>query len=154
MPEFNSTQMAIVAAGGKVLSAEQGGNTRRFFGRAVLPAGVVVNDTILFGRIPRGSRIRRGSVAVSCSAGTASSVLDIGLRTAGGTVIDADGIAVGIDIATAGEKRPTGAAIGALLANGADDYVATEALDVYGTIRGANPPAGQAVVVEFNRAGD
>jgi hypothetical protein len=151
MPEFNSTQMAAVLAGAKIIGAEQGANVRRFFGRIVTPAGVVVNDTVYFGRLPRGSRIQRRSMTVSCSAGTASSVLDLGLRSTRTQVaIDADGLAVGIDIAAAGEKSPASSAIGALLLNGADDYVTTEEVDVYGTVRGANPPAGQSIVAELN----
>lgn len=156
MPEFNSTQMAAVLAGAKILGAEQGASKRRFFSRIVLPAGVVINDTFYFGRLPRGARICRGSVVVSCSAGTASSVLDLGTRLTAPpqTVIDADGIAVGIDIAAAGEKRPTGAAIGAFLLNGADDTLPTAEVDVYGTIRGANGATGQAIVVEFDYVTD
>jgi hypothetical protein len=151
MPEFNSTQMAAVAANGKILGAEQGGNLRRFFSRIVVPAGGAINDTIYFGRLPRGARIVRNSTVVSCTAGTASSVLDIGLRLTAppNTVLDADGIAVGIDIAAAGQKLPTGAAIGAYLVNGIDDNVPTAEVDVYGTVRVALPASGQQIVVEF-----
>ena len=156
MPEFNSTQMAAVLANAKILGSEQGGNIRRFFSRIVLPAGVVINDTFYFGRLPRGARIVRNSVVVSCSAGTASSVLDLGTRlnASPGTVIDADGIAVGVDIAAAGQKLLTGAAIGAFLLNGADDTVPAAEVDVYGTIRGANGATGQAIVVEFQYVTD
>jgi hypothetical protein len=156
MPEFNSTQMAAVLSGAKILGAEQGGNIRRFFSRIVVPAGVAINDTFYFGRLPRGFRIVRGSVRVSCSAGTASSVLDLGTRlnTPAQTVIDADGIAVGIDIAAAGEKTPAGAGIGAFFLNGADDQPPAGEVDVYGTVRVAAPASGQVIVVEFGYVTD
>jgi hypothetical protein len=156
MPEFNSTQMAAILAGQKILGIEQGGNLRRFFSRIVVPAGGAINDTFYFGRLPRGARIKRGSVRVSCSAGTASSVMDLGTRLTAppNTVIDADGIAVGIDIAAAGEKNPSAAAIGAFFLNGADDQPASAEVDVYGTVRVAAPASGQAIVVEFDYATD
>jgi hypothetical protein len=78
-------------------------------------------------------------------------VLDIGLRSAKtGAVIDADGIAVGIDIAAAGNKAANN---GALIANGAE-YVTTECVDVYGTIRGAVLAANQALKVEISYVTD
>ena len=156
MPEFNSTQMAAALSGAKVLSAEQGGKVRRFFSRIVFPAGGAINDTVYFGRLPRGARIVRNSVVVSCAAGTASSVLDIGTRLTAppNTVQDADGIAVGVDIAAAGQKLLTGAAIGAFLLNGADDQNPTAEVDVYGTVRVAAPASGQALAVEFQYTTD
>jgi hypothetical protein len=148
MPEFNSTQMAAALSGSKFLAGEQGGKARRFFSRIVFPAGGAISDTVYFGRLPRGARIVRNSIVVSC---TASSVLDIGTRLTAppNTVLDADGIAVGVDIAAAGQKLPTGAVIGAFLLNGADDTVQTAEVDVYGTVRVAAPASGQALAVEF-----
>jgi hypothetical protein len=88
---------------------------------------------------------------VGCAAGTATSVLDIGLRkTKDGTVIDADGIAVGIDIAAAGTKS---AINGALITNGAE-YVTTEEVDVYATVRVAALAANQALKVELSYVAD
>jgi hypothetical protein len=151
MPEFNSTQMAAALSGSKFLAGEQGGKIRRFFSRIVFPAGGAISDTVYFGRLPRGARIVRNSIVVSCTAGTASSVLDIGTRLTAppNTVLDADGIAVGVDIAAAGQKLPTGAAIGVFLLNGADDTVPTAEVDVYGTVRVAAPASGQALAVEL-----
>lgn len=151
MAEVNTTQGAKLVAGTKLSPHESAGRQRMLASKMPTTyAQAAINDTIFFGRVPVNSRILLEGW-VSCAAGTASCVLDIGLRsTKTGTVIDADGIAVGIDIAAAGNKAANN---GALIANGAE-YVTTEECDVYGTIRGAVLAANQALKVEISYVTD
>lgn len=147
MAEINSTQGAKYIAKSKLLPHETHGRQRMLC--AKMPAAfaqLAINDTIFFGRIPVGARLlNHGSL--SCGVGTATSVLDIGLRsTATGTVIDADGIAVGVDIAAAGNSKATNT--GALIAAGAE-YVTLEEVDVYGTVRVAAGAANQVLKIEI-----
>lgn len=151
MAEVNTTQGAKLVASQKLASHESFGRVRMLASKMpAVHAGAAVNDTVLIGRIPVGSRILLGA-RVSCGAGTATSVLDIGLRKSkDGTVIDADGIAVGVDIAAAGNKS---AESGALITSGAE-YVTTEEVDVYGTVRVAAIPANQVLKVEIPYVAD
>lgn len=151
MAEVNTTQGAKLVAGTKLSPHESAGRQRML--AAKMPAAyaqLAINDTIFIGRIPVNSRILLGGW-ISCAAGTATGVLDIGLRsTKTGTVIDADGIAVGIDIAAAGNKAANN---GALIANGAE-YVTTEEVDVYATARVAVVAANQALKFEISYVTD
>jgi hypothetical protein len=151
MAEVNSTQGAKILAAQKLLPHESFGRVRILAAKMpAVHAGAAINDTIFLGRIPVNSRILAEGI-VGCAAGTATSVLDIGLRkTKDGTVIDADGIAVGIDIAAAGTKS---AINGALITNGAE-YVTTEEVDVYATVRVAALAANQALKVELSYVAD
>lgn len=151
MAEVNTTQGANLVARKKVLAHEMGGRVRILAAKMpAVHAGAAINDTILLGRLPVGSRILTDGV-VGCAAGTATSVLDIGLRkTRDGAVIDADGIAVGVDIAAAGTKA---AINGALITNGAE-YVTTEEVDVYATVRVAALAANQVLKVELQYVTD
>lgn len=147
MAETNTTQGAKLVARTKLLTHETHGRVRMLCSK--MPAAfaqLAINDTIFIGRVPVGSRfLNHGSV--SCGVGTANSVLDIGLRsTATGTVIDADGIAVGIDIAAAGNSKAANS--GALIAAGAE-YVTTEEVDVYATVRVAVGVANQVLKFEI-----
>jgi hypothetical protein len=113
-------------------------------------ASAAINDTIFVGRIPAGSRILADS-AVSCGTGTASSTLDIGLRsTKTGTVLSATGIATGVDIATSGVKFANS---GAYVTAGAE-FVTTEETDVYATVKGAALAANQALKFEIYYVND
>lgn len=151
MAEVNTTQGAKLIAGTKLLPHESAGRKRILASKMPATyASAAINDTIFIGRVPVNSRFT-GNSKVSCAAGTASCVLDIGLRsTKTGTVIDADGIAVGIDAAAAGQKD---ANTGALIANGAE-YVTTEMVDVYATVRGAALAANQALKFEIEYVTD
>lgn len=151
MAETNTTQAAKLVARTKLMPHESHGRIRILAAKmpAVL-AQMAINDTIFIGRLPIGSRILTEAV-VSCGAGTATGVLDIGLRTtAAGTVIDADGIAVGVDIAAAGVKV---ANTGALIAAGAE-YVTTEEVDVYATVKTAVLAANQVLKFEISYVTD
>lgn len=145
MAEVKSTQTTTIANGYKVLPSADGGRVRAFYARYVQGAATqAINDTIYLGDLPKGARIRTGW-RVSCSAGTVSSTLDIGLRVKStGAVIDADGIAAAVNTAAAGQKD---ANTGALIANG-EEYVTTAEVEVYATITGAVFAAAQKLVVE------
>lgn len=144
MAEVKSTQMTAVAAGSKLLPGEDGGRKRQFYARYVQGAATqAISDTIYLGDLPKGARINKDWL-VNLSTGTASCTLHIGLRAKDGTVIDADGIAVSLEAATAGYKM---ANTGALLTTGAE-YVTTEAVEVYATINVAVLAANQKITVE------
>lgn len=146
MAEVNTTQAAKLAAHTKLAPHESHGRVRILASK--MPAAyaqLAIDDTIFIGRLPVNSRIL-GTGIVSCAAGTATGVLDIGLRkTSDGTVIDADGIAVGVDIAAAGNKA---ANTGLLIKDGAE-YVTTEEVDVYATAKTAVVAANQALKFEI-----
>lgn len=146
MAEVNTAQGAKLTARQKLMPHESHGRKRMLCSKMpALHAGAAVNDTVLIGRMPIGSRILLGA-RVSCAAGTATSVLDIGVRSARtGVAIDADGIAVGVNIAAAGNLA---AENGALIANGAE-YVTAEEVDVYATVRVAALAANQALKFEI-----
>lgn len=144
MAALKSTQETNRAAGVKMLPNVSTGKRRSAYGRIVLAAAGVVGDTIDFCIIPKGARISHFG-AVNCSTGTASSTLDLGLKSLKtGVVIDADGVAAAVAIATAGHKTANN---GALIANG-EEYVTTEDVVLYGTIAGANAPSGQKIIVD------
>jgi hypothetical protein len=146
MAEVKSTQTTNIAAGYKNLPATGGvGTVRPFYAKFHNGASTVaVSDTIYLGDLPKGARICK-DWRLNCSAGTATSTLHVGLRSkATGTVIDADGLAVSVDIAAAGYKVVDG---GALLAAG-EEYVTTEAVEVYGTINVAVLAASQKITLE------
>lgn len=145
MAEVKSTQMTSRAAGTKLLPSADGGRKRLFYARYVNDASTdAISDTLYLGDLPAGARICKDWL-VNCSAGTASSTMDIGLRKkSDGTVIDADGIAASVNTAAAGYKD---ANTGALLAAG-EEYVTTEAVEVYATFTGAVFAASQKLTVE------
>ncbi|HWU35461.1 MAG TPA: hypothetical protein VN023_09535 [Methylovorus sp.] len=102
-------------------------------------AAQAVGQTVDFGVIPAGSRILPTG-KLSAAAGAASSTLDIGLKNASdGTVIDADGLAVGVNLTAAGVKDVNG---GALVGAGVG-YVTPVDVIVYGTFAGATNTANQ-----------
>ncbi|VWD22372.1 hypothetical protein BCO18442_04016 [Burkholderia contaminans] len=151
MAEFNTTQAAKLIAGKKLSPHEQGGRKRILASK--MPAAyaqIAIGDTVFIGRVPVNSRFTLNS-SVGCAAGTASSALDIGIRSSDtGEVIDAAAIAAGVNIAAAGVKPAnTGARIG----SGAE-YVTEEAVDVFATVRGAVVAANQALKFEIEYVTD
>ncbi|HAV37449.1 MAG TPA: hypothetical protein DCX52_14035 [Massilia sp.] len=151
MAEVNTAQGAALIARKKLQAHESHGRVRVLASKMpAVHAGAAVNDTIFIGRLPIGSRILTDGI-ISCAAGTAACVLDVGVRkTRDGAVIDADGIAVGIDVAAAGSKA---AINGALIANGAE-YITAEEVDVYATVRGAALAANQSLKFEIQYVTD
>jgi hypothetical protein len=146
MAETNTTQAAKLVARTKLLPHESHGRVRGL--NAKMPAAfaqMAINDTIFIGRIPAGARIL-GDGIVSCGAGTATCTLDIGLReTATGTVLNATGLATGVDVAAAGIKP---IANGAYITAGAE-YVTLVECDVYATVKTAVLAANQALKFEI-----
>lgn len=151
MAEIQTALAAKLIANQKLRTTESFGRVRIL--STAMPAtyaSQATGTTILIGRIPGGAKILTSNI-VSCAAGTASSTLDIGLRTLkDGTVIDADGIAAAVNIAAAGLKA---ANTGALIANGVE-YITPEAVEVYATVGGAALAANQALKFEIQYVAD
>lgn len=135
MAELNSRQKTAIAAGTKILPSVDG-KVRCLVFSSPAVAAWAQNDTFASGmKLPKGSRILPTSY-VSHGAMAASVTIDVGLRGfTSGTVIDADGIAVDVDVSAAGRTILNN---GALVAAGVDS-VTTEDAEVYVTIEGANP---------------
>jgi len=152
MAETNTTQGAKIIAQTKLLPHESFGRERRLCAKMPTTyAQLAINDTVFFGRIPAGSRILAGS-KLSCAAGTASSTMDIGLRsTRTQTLLNTgQGLAIALDIAAAGVKDIN---TGTYIAAGAE-FVTTEECDVVGTVKGAVMAANQALKVEIAYVND
>lgn len=146
MAETNTTQAAKLVANQKLAPHESHGRVRTLSTK--MPAAyaqLAINDTIFLGRVPVNARFLLGS-RLGTAAGNAGCTLDIGLRKSkDGTVINAAGIATGIDVAAAGNKDANN---GALIANGAE-YVTTEEVEVYATVKGAVLAANQVLKFEI-----
>lgn len=135
MAEFDSRQITARAATPPVKTAPYDqGQLNVLIATTPATAAWAQNDTFEIGTIPKGSRILR-SGQVYHGAFTTSVTMDIGVRQTDGTVIDADGLAAGLNVAAAGVKDING---GALLV-GANGYVTTQDVVVYATLAGANP---------------
>lgn len=135
MAEVNSVQGAKIVAGKKLMPADSHGRQRVLIATlAATHAAYAIDDTIFLGRVPANSRFLLGGVIGVVDAGTTSSTLNIGIRnTQTGEVIDADGIAAGVDIASAAVVKCD---TGELVANGSV-YVTPAEVDVYATVKGA-----------------
>lgn len=147
MAEVNSVQAQKVADRKKLLPAESHGRQRVLV--ATLPAthaAYAINDTILLGTVPVNSRFLTGAVLSVGGAGTASSVVDIGIRNAKTKeVIDADGVTDGADISAAGKiVADTGVLVAA-----AADYITPADVEVYATVLGAVLAANQQIRFEI-----
>jgi hypothetical protein len=136
MPEFNSRQITALASVPKVkASPYDHGKVSVLVASTPAVAAWAQNDTFLIGVLPKGSRILRSGKLMHGAFG-ATVTAHVGVRAAGGgTVIDADGIAVSLDVAAAGIKDLNN---GALMA-AVDGYVVTADVDVYATLNVANP---------------
>lgn len=141
MAETNSVQAAKIVAGKKLMPADSHGRQRVLI--ATLPAthdAYAINDTIFLGRVPANTRFLLGGVIGIADAGTASSTVDIGIRnTQTGVVIDADGLAAGVDISAAAVVKCD---TGDLIAK-ASEYFTPAEVDVYATVKGAALKADQ-----------
>lgn len=135
MPEFNSRQAALIAAGSKTLSNAVG-KKRVLVMTSPATAAWAQNDTFASGiRLQKGTRFTCGSFASHGAMG-ASVTIDVGIRNFDTkVVIDADGIAADVSVASAGRTALNN---GVLVAAGAE-YVTTEDVEVYATLEGANP---------------
>lgn len=141
MAEVNTVQGAKIVAGKKLMPADSHGRMRILIATlAATHAAYAVNDTIFLGRVPANTRLLLGGVIGVADAGTAASTVDIGIRnTQTGEVIDADGIAVGVDIATAAVVKCD---TGDLIAK-ASVYTTPMEVDIYATVKGAALKADQ-----------
>lgn len=150
MPEFNSRQAALIAAGSKALSTAAG-KKRTLVVTSPATAAWAQNDTLASGiRIPKGSRFLCDSFASHAAFG-ASVTLSVGIRNfhtkaaitgAGG----AAGLASAVDVSAAGRSALNN---GSLLAAGVE-YVATEDCEVYATLGGANPTDDAQIRLEVS----
>jgi hypothetical protein len=150
MAEIVSRQAALLASStaGYKMRAADAGKVQWFV--VTSPAVAAWGDGDTCGgrvRIPKGSRPLSGGLSSNAALG-ASVVMDVGLRAykpdGTGAAIDADGIAVGIDVAAAGVDSLNN---GAFLASGAET-VTTEDAELYFTLRAANPTDNAQVRVE------
>lgn len=144
MAEFNSRQITALAASPKVKAAAYDhGRVQVLVASSPAVAAWAQNDTFLIGVIPKGCRILRTGKVMHGAFG-ATVTMHVGVRAAGGgTVIDADGIAISLDVAAAGIKDLNN---GALMA-AVEGYVTTADVDVYATLNVANPTDN--IVAEF-----
>lgn len=140
MAEIVSREAAKVAAGTKLTNDEALGRMQVLSISSPATAAWAQNDTIASPVVlPVGTRIL--GYRVFHGALGASVTMDIGLRqaNAAGTVIDADGIADGLDIAAAGVKTET-TTPGVLVTVGTNTiYRTTVPSVVYATLLTANP---------------
>ena len=147
MAEVKSVQAQKVADNKKLIPAESHGRQRVLI--ATLPAthaAYSINDTIVLGVVPVNSRFLTGAVLSVGGAGTESSTVDIGIRNANTKeVIDADGIADGVDISSAGKvDADTGELVAA-----AADYITPVDVEVYATVLGAALASNQQIRFEI-----
>lgn len=142
---YSSQETTRRAGTGKLLPRDTSAKHRSAYGKYTYAAAGAIGDTIDFCIVPTGARITLFGL-ISCSAGTASATLDLGLKTlAAGTVVAAAGVASAANIAAAGQKTANN---GTLITSGAE-YITTEPCILYGTVAGANPPSGQTIIVDI-----
>lgn len=147
MAEIVSKQAAEIAAGRKMNPAKCFAKQRVVVITSPATAAWAQNDTIGSGiKLPVGTRILAGGKASYGALGT-SVTLDVGLREFAGakTVIDADGIAAAVAVATAGRADLNN---GALVAAGVE-YLTTVESEIYATLGGANPTDDVQIRIEI-----
>lgn len=145
MAEQISRQAAYVAAGTAKQRPTMGVGEQK---KVVITSPATVTwangDTIASPiLIPKGSR--PGPVFVSCADLGTSITLNVGLRDADGTAIDADGLVAALDVASAAVNA--WACSGALVKDGAE-YVTTEDSYLYATLSGGTPTANAQLRIE------
>lgn len=144
MAEIVSRQAAKVAARTKMSPNEAYGKKRVVVLTSPATAAWAQNDTIASPvLLPVGTRFTCNSFASHAAMGVGVT-LDVGIRDANGTAIDADGIASAIDVAAAGRSALND---GDLVAAGAE-YVTTVPCYVYATLGGANPTDDAQIRIE------
>lgn len=147
MAEIVSRQAALVAAGTNKLRPTMGiGEPKVVVITSPATAAWANGDTIASPHvIPKGSRILSNGY-VNCADMGTSIVLNVGLRkVSDGTAIDADGIAVNVDVATAAVRAILNN--GALVVDGAE-YITTEDSYLYATLSGGTPTANAQIKIE------
>lgn len=137
MAEVLSKQQILLAAGKKLMGGQDQGHDRvQLFSSPTLAAALAVNDTMGSSvLIPAGSRLLQSTI--SCAAGSAGQVFDVGIRDfMTKVVIDQTAIANGIGVNNAGTYLANN---GTKVSNGVD-YVTTQNVEVFITNRGAAGP--------------
>lgn len=145
MAEIVSRQAALIAAGTKMSPPQAMGQKRVIVFTSPATAAWAQNDTIASGiPLPIGTRITCNGMASHAAMGT-SVTLDVGLRNfATKTAIDADGIAAGVAVASAGRSALNS---GVMVKDGAE-YVTTEVAEIYATLASANPTDDAQIRIE------
>lgn len=145
MSEINSRQAAKIAANQKILPTESTGKKRVVVIGTPATHALQNGDTIASGvPLPVGTRFTADSIISHAALGT-DVVVHVGLRNfKTKAVIDADGLAASVAVATAGR---TVANNGDLVKDGAE-YLTTVVTEVYLTIAGANPTASAQLRAE------
>lgn len=151
MAEVNSRQAAKIAAGQKVANSDAGRLRTVVIQTPAVFSQLAIDDTLAGGVfIPAGSRIV--NARVSCSAGTASSTFNLGLRKRKDlTVVDATAI-TSLQAITSASTTPVPCANGTKMAAGVD-YVLADDCEVYLTAKGAVLAANQLVRIEVDYVG-
>jgi hypothetical protein len=148
MAEFLSRQATNLASRIKVPPTDYG-KVQVAVATTPAVAAWAQNDTFVTGiRIPAGSRILRTGRA-SHSAFGSSVTMDVGIRALDGTVVDVDGIADGLNVASAGASAMEN---GSLFASGVA-YVTDQEVEVYVTFLGANPTDNAQLELEVHWVG-
>lgn len=148
MAEIVSKQAADIAAGTKMSAAKAYGHKRVITITSPDTAAWADGDTVASGiKLPVGTRILCDTFISHDAMGT-SVVAALGLREFAGakTVIDADGIAAAIAVATAGRSAANN---GALVAAGVE-YVTTVESEIYMTLSGAAATANKQIRAEVS----
>ena len=144
MAEIVSRQAAKVAAGTKMSPNEAYGKKRVVVITSPATVTWAQGDTLASPVVlPVGTRFTCGTNASHAAMGTGVT-LDVGIREVDGTVIDADGIAAAVAVASAGRSAANN---GALVAAGVE-YVTTKPCQVYATLGGGTPTANAQIRVE------
>lgn len=138
MAEVLSKQQILIAANKRLQNAQDQGRDRvHFFAAPLVAAALGVNDTMGSGvPIPAGARLFQSTI--SCAAGSAGQLFDVGIRDfVTKVVIDQTAIGNGIAVNAAG----TFVANNGTKVSGGVDYVTTQMAEVFITNRGAAGPA-------------
>lgn len=146
MAEFKSTQLTALQGTPKVKAAPTDhGKVMVAVATMSTSIDAAQNDTFSTGIvIPKGSRLLRTSKLAHGAFG-ASCTMDVGIRGTDGTVIDADGMAAALNIASANVRDLNA---GALFSSAAG-VLMTQDVEVYATFTGANPATGQPLELEI-----
>lgn len=149
MAERTSRQVAKLAATatgmGKMLPSDAYGKKRVIVITSPATVTWADGDTIASGiPLPIGTRLLASSYVSNAAMGS-SVVLDVGIRNFSTQAeIDADGIATGVSVSSAGRTVLNN---GALVAAGVES-VTTVISEVYATLRGATPTANAQIRIE------
>lgn len=129
-----------------VAGHQQGGELRVLFSTLANPAagGVVIGENISWGTLPLGARVLFGYL--TCSAGTASSTLNLGDRATPARYLAASSVASATNIAITTPATNTNGAAG-FVTNVSAPGLATDTCEVLSVCAGANIAANQTLTL-------